>query len=74
MAERLKFHKATARHCAKTGRIVSKFSGEGRQVMLTYDENARQEVLQIDLDGDRRADFMLKIDSEQMLSWGDFVK
>lgn len=54
--------------------LVSKFSGEGRQVMLTYDENARQEVLQIDLDGDRRADFMLKIDSEQMLSWGDFVK
>lgn len=55
----------------KPMRFVSRFTGEGRQAILEYDAQAHQSTLQIDLNGDRRADFLLKIDSEQPLKGSD---
>ncbi|WP_164484656.1 M10 family metallopeptidase C-terminal domain-containing protein [Pseudomonas orientalis] len=53
--------------------FVSRFSGAGRQAILNYDAETRQATLQIDLDGDRSADFALKIDSQKPVQKTDFV-
>lgn len=52
-------------------KYVARFTGEGRQAIVDYDAQARQATLQIDLDGDRSADFRLKIDSEHALEGPD---
>ncbi|ETK13523.1 hypothetical protein H097_27155 [Pseudomonas sp. FH4] len=51
--------------------FTRQFTGEGRQAILGYDYQRQQATLQIDLDGDRRADFLLKIDSKQSLEGPD---
>lgn len=51
--------------------FTSQFTGEARQAIVDYDYQRQQATLQIDLDGDRRADFLLKIDSKQPLEGPD---
>ncbi|MGL5996257.1 MAG: M10 family metallopeptidase C-terminal domain-containing protein [Pseudomonas proteolytica] len=52
--------------------FTHRFTGQGRQAILTHDPQAQQSTLQLDLNGDRHADFLLKIDTEQPLEGEDF--
>ena len=51
--------------------FTRQFTGEGRQAIVDYDYQRQQATLQIDLDGDRRADFLLKVDSARPLEGAD---